>query len=66
MIAHLMKITAHAGKLEELLEFMRWDADVVAADEPGTLRFDVYPANDEPDTIYLYEAFVDDAGFEAH
>jgi quinol monooxygenase YgiN len=51
---------------DDPLEFMRWDADVVAADEPGTLRFDVYPANDEPDTIYLYEAFVDDAGFEAH
>ena len=66
VIAHLIKITAHAGKKDELVEFLRWDADFAAADEPGTLRFDVYDVPDEPDAVYLYEAYADDEAFAAH
>ena len=66
VIAHLIKMTAHAGKKEELVEFLRWDADVAAADEPGTLRFDVYDVPDEPDAVYLYEAYASDEAFAAH
>ena len=66
MIAHLIKMTAHAGKKAELVDFLRWDADVAAANEPGTLRFDVYDVPDEPDAVYLYEAYANDEAFVAH
>ena len=66
MIAHLIKITARPGKLDELVEFLRWDADVALAEEPGTLRFDVYAVPDEPDAIFLYEMYASDVAFAAH
>jgi quinol monooxygenase YgiN len=34
--------------------------------EPGTLRFDVWEPADEPDVVYLYEAYVDQTAFDAH
>ena len=66
MIAHLMKLTANAGMIDELTEFLRWDAAVCASDEPATLRFDVFAVPDDPDSVYLYEAYVDDEAFDAH
>jgi len=62
----MIKLTAHPGRKAELLDFLRWDADVARAEEPGTLRFDVWEIVDEPDVVYLYEAYVDQAAFEAH
>jgi quinol monooxygenase YgiN len=61
-----MKLTAHAGKKPELVEFLRWDAAAARADESGTLRFDIYDVPSEPDAVYLYEAYVDDEAFAAH
>jgi quinol monooxygenase YgiN len=66
VIAHLIKITAHTGKKDELVEFLRWDADVAAAGEPGTLRFDVYDVTDEPDEVYLCEAYANNEAAAAH
>jgi len=66
VIAHLLKMTAQAGKATELLEFLRWDAEVAASDEPGTLRFDVYAVPDEADSFYLYEMYASDEAFERH
>lgn len=66
MYGGMIKLVARAGRTTELLEFLRWDAEVARAQEPGTLRFDVWQVPDEPDALYLYEAFVDEAAFEAH
>ena len=30
------------------------------------MRFDVWQVPDEPDAVYLYEAFVDQAAFDTH
>ena len=49
-----------------MLDFLRWDAEVARAREPGTLRFDVWKSASEPDVVYLYEAYVDEDAFEAH
>ena len=49
-----------------MLDFLRWDAEVAKAGEPGTLRFDVWEFADEPDAVYLYEAYVDQAALDAH
>jgi quinol monooxygenase YgiN len=66
MITYLAKITARPGRKAELVDFLRWDADVAAADEPGTLRFDVYDVADEPAAVYLYEAYSSADAFAVH
>ena len=35
-------------------------------DEPGCLRFDVIQDDNDPNTIYFYEVYRDDAALEAH
>jgi quinol monooxygenase YgiN len=66
VIAHLIKMSAQAGKSSELLEFLQWDAEVAASHEPGTLRFDVYAVPDEPDSFYLYEMYASEDAFARH
>jgi quinol monooxygenase YgiN len=62
----MTKLIAQPGRKAELMEFLRWDAEATRSEEPGTLRFDVWEAPDEPNAVYLYEAFADQAAFEAH
>jgi quinol monooxygenase YgiN len=62
----MVKLVAQPGRRFELVEFLRWDADVAQSDEPGTLRFDVWEVPDEADAVYLYEAYVDRAALEVH
>ena len=49
-----------------MVDFLRSDAEVAKAAEPGTLRFDVWESADEPDAVYFDEAYVDQAAFAAH
>ena len=63
MYGMLTRIVVKPGKRSELLEYLRWDAKVAKASEPGTWRFDVWEA--EPGVVYLYEAYKDRAAFEA-
>ena len=37
-----------------------------AANEPGTLRFELIKDPERPDRFYLNEAYVDEAAFDAH
>ncbi len=62
----IAKLVVSAGRKAELLEFLRWDAHGARASEPDTLRVDVWESTDEPDVVYLYEAYVDPAAFEKH
>jgi quinol monooxygenase YgiN len=66
MYGTLVKIVAKPGKWEQLLEFLRWDAAVATDEEPGTTRFDVWNVPDQPDAVYLYEAYVDQEAFARH
>ena len=54
------------GHKADLLAFLQWDADVCRTVEPGTLRFDVWESPDEPNVVFLYEAYTDRDAFEAH
>ena len=54
MYGGIVKLVARAGRKSELLDFLRWDAEVAKAQEPGTLRFDVWESANEPDVVYLY------------
>jgi (4S)-4-hydroxy-5-phosphonooxypentane-2,3-dione isomerase len=66
MYGMLTRIVVKPGKRSELLEYLRWDAKVAKASEPGTWRFDVWEAAPEPGVVYLYEAYKDRAAFEDH
>jgi quinol monooxygenase YgiN len=66
MYGTLMRIVVKPGKRAELLEYLRWDAEVAKNREPGTLRFDVWEVEAEPDVVYLYEAYRDVQAFEEH
>ena len=65
MFGGIARITAKTGKLEELIAFLAWDA-AVSRDEPGTLRFDVWPDASTPDSLILYEAYVESEAFKTH
>jgi quinol monooxygenase YgiN len=62
----IVKLVTQAGRTAEVLDFLRWDAEVARTKEPGTLRFDVWQSAEEPNVVYLYEAYVDHEAFEAH
>jgi (4S)-4-hydroxy-5-phosphonooxypentane-2,3-dione isomerase len=66
MYGMLTKIVALPGKRSELLEYLRWDAEVAKATEPGTWRLDVWEPEQEPGVVYVYEAYKDRAAFEDH
>jgi hypothetical protein len=48
----LIRLTTRPGKWDEVLDFLRWDADVARHSEPDTLRFDVWGVPGEADTLY--------------
>ena len=54
------------GHREPFIEAMLDDARGSVKDEPGCLRFDVIQDGGDPNTIWLYEVYKDEAAFEAH
>lgn len=66
MYGTLFKAVAKPGKRDELVKFLKWDAEIANLTEPETLRFDVWPVSTEPDAVYVYEAYTSEKGFEAH
>lgn len=54
------------GHKDAFIEAMLDDAKGSVNDEPGCLRFDVIQDSDDPNRIWLYEVYVDEAAFEAH
>ena len=55
-----------AGHRTEYLAEMREQARGFAEEEPGCLRFDVIQDAGDPDRIWLYEVFKDEAAFQHH
>ena len=66
MFGILFKFKPKPGKRQELLDFLKWDAEVCRDQEPGTLRFEFYSDPKDEDTIYVYEAYQDRIAFEEH
>ena len=54
------------GHRDAFLEAMLDDAKGSVNHEPGCLRFDVIQDSGDPNRIWLYEVYVDEAAFEAH
>jgi autoinducer 2-degrading protein len=51
---------------DQILKGAFEDARGSREDEPGCLRFDVIQDDSDPNKIYFYEVYKDDAAFEAH
>ena len=66
MYGKLLKLMTKPGKRDEVLNFLRWDADLARDSEPGTLRFDLWDVPSELDTVYLYEAYRDVEAYARH
>jgi autoinducer 2-degrading protein len=66
MYGILFRFEAKAGKLDELIKFLKWDGEVCKDKEPGTLRFEFYSDDNDKNAIYVYEAYRDRAAFEKH
>jgi quinol monooxygenase YgiN len=54
------------GHKEAFVEAMLEDARGSMKDEPGCLRFDVVQDGTDPNRIWLYEVYKDEAAFQAH
>lgn len=59
------KITARSGRREELVEALR--AMLVAVEsEPGTVRYVLHTDDSNPDVVWFYESYRDEAALAAH
>jgi autoinducer 2-degrading protein len=66
MYGGLARFVVKPGKRDEFLEIVRLSARIAKEREPGTLRLDVWEVEGEPDVVYGYECYTDQAAFEAH
>ena len=66
MFGILFWVEAEPGKLQEFKDHAQWCVDVAKEKEPDTLRFDWYTDPENENALYVYEAYTDEAGFEAH
>jgi quinol monooxygenase YgiN len=64
-VAAIAKLTATAGKRDDLLSAM---AELVAAteDEPGTELYVMNAAANDADAVWFYEIYTDDGALAAH
>jgi quinol monooxygenase YgiN len=66
MYCLLLKTQLKPGSLEAFMEAMRINAAASVRDEPCCLVFDVLRDRSDPDRVWLYEVYTDEAAFEAH
>lgn len=66
MYVIIVPIQIKEGHKQEFVEAMLDDAKGSLNNEPGCLRFDVVQDAGDPNRIWLYEVYVDEAAFQAH
>ena len=66
MYVIIAPIEIKAGSKERFIKEIIDDARGSVNDEPGCLRFDVIQDAAEPNRIWLYEVYKDEAAFQAH
>jgi quinol monooxygenase YgiN len=54
------------GRKQEFLDFLKWDIEVAKELEPGTMNFDVFADPENPDALFVYEAYRDEQAFAEH
>ena len=66
MYVIIAPIQVQEGHKEAFLEAVVEDARSSVHHEPGCLRFDVIQDANDPNRIWLYEVYKDEAAFQAH
>jgi quinol monooxygenase YgiN len=66
ILAVVAKIRAAKGKGDALAALLAEQAGVVLKAEPGCLVYRLHRSSKDPDAFLFYEAYRDDAAFEAH
>ena len=66
MYVIIAPIQVQEGHKEAFLEAVVEDARSSVNHEPGCLRFDVIQDANDPNRIWLYEVYKDEAAFQAH
>ena len=66
MYSLFIKTRVKPGCAEDFLNAIKVNAAASVATEPGCLVFDVSQDRVDPEVIYLYEIYRDDAAYEAH
>ncbi|AYG46739.1 antibiotic biosynthesis monooxygenase [Pseudomonas sp. Leaf58] len=66
MYSLFIKTRVRPGCAEAFLSAIKANAHASVATEPGCLVFDVAQDRVDPEVIYLYEIYRDDAAYEAH
>lgn len=66
MYCLLLKTQLKPGSYAAFMAAMGTNAAASVRDEPGCLTFDVLRDRSDPDRVWLYEVYVDEAAFEAH
>lgn len=62
---HVVRFAILPGRRDEALDVLRPMFDQVE-EEPGTLLYMMHVSTEEPDVIWFYERYEDEAAFEAH
>jgi (4S)-4-hydroxy-5-phosphonooxypentane-2,3-dione isomerase len=66
MVFVFAKVVAQPEFRSRVVDALIEDGEGSLRDEPGTLRFDVLEDGSDPSVIYFYEAYRDQAAFDAH
>ena len=66
MIAAFFPMQIKPGHKDHLIGALKDHARIATATEPGTKRIDIYQDPEDADRIWFYEAYVDQAAFDAH
>ena len=66
MYCLILKTQLQPGSYDQFMEAMAVNAASSVRDEPGCLVFDVVRDGTDPDLVYLYEVYTDEAAFEYH
>ena len=62
----LFRAEVKPGKRQEFVDHAKWVVEVAKKEEPATLRFDWYVDPNDENAFCVYEAYENEAGFEAH
>lgn len=66
MYCLLLKTRLKPGGFDAFMDAMRINAAASVREESGCLSFDVLRDRTDPDLLWLYEVYVDEAAFEVH
>ncbi|ABR84215.1 TPA: antibiotic biosynthesis monooxygenase [Pseudomonas aeruginosa] len=66
MYCIFIKTRLRPGCAEAFIDAIQVNAAASVSTEPGCLVFDVSRDRQDPDLVYLYEIYRDDAAYEAH